>query len=514
MADGSTTAISAIGSNIYLYKFSDNITPPPTSGHIRFNNNTLLSSVSNVYISHITNNSIDIDPFFISIQTNNILYIQHTTTSAEWIKFTITATPTITPENFISIPVSLLGNGTFNPPSNIFNNNTDIYFSIFSSTATTNPFNQSLNTTDNVVFNSISSSLNTGILNFSELYPKTLNDLNIGTLNTSLLRLGGDGVFLEFGNLAGLNNVSSTKISSNSLEPLTGDIIDILGDTAIKTDRTTFTENQEFITKSYVDNSVGAITLTNTGTGVPLINDTTNPSFSIRSLKSTAGNDRIDIAIGGTGGTELTLTNPYPSTLITLTNAGGVNTIISSDINPNFSLKGITQGTGITISNSASQIVINNASPASAIAITSTDNNLLTIVSTNPTFSITPKYSWFINFGGNNTTTSAQWMLPGGIRTATMNATNIASYQSISPIASVITWVNIVRTLTTGTCSLAYSINNGTAVVITLLAVGVATNPTPIATNISVPAGATLAMSILSSATSGNCLASLLLRGA
>jgi hypothetical protein len=287
-----------------------------------------------------------------------------------------------------------------------------------------------------------------------------------------------------------------------------------LGDTAIKTDRTTFTENQEFITKSYVDNSVGAITLTNTGTGVPLINDTTNPSFSIRSLKSTAGNDRIDIAIGGTGGTELTLTNPYPSTLITLTNAGGVNTIISSDINPNFSLKGITQGTGITISNSASQIVINNASPASAIAITSTDNNLLTIVSTNPTFSITPKYSWFINFGGNNTTTSAQWMLPGGIRTATMNATNIASYQSISPIASVITWVNIVRTLTTGTCSLAYSINNGTAVVITLLAVGVATNPTPIATNISVPAGATLAMSILSSATSGNCLASLLLRGA
>jgi hypothetical protein len=514
MADGSTTAISAIGSNIYLYKFSDNTTPPPTTGHIRFNNNTLLSSVSNVYISHITNNSIDIDPFFISIQTNNILYIQHTTTSAEWIKFTITATPTITPENFISIPVSLLGNGTFNPPSNIFNNNTDIYFSIFSSTATTNPFNQSLNTTDNVVFNSISSSLNTGILNFSELYPKTLNDLNIGTLNTSLLRLGGDGVFLEFGNLAGLNNVSSTKISSNSLEPLTGDIIDILGDTAIKTDRTTFTENQEFITKSYVDNSVGAITLTNTGTGVPLINDTTNPSFSIRSLKSTAGNDRIDIAIGGTGGTELTLTNPYPSTLITLTNAGGVNTIISSDINPNFSLKGITQGTGITISNSASQIVINNASPASAIAITSTDNNLLTIVSTNPTFSITPKYSWFINFGGNNTTTSAQWMLPGGIRTATMNATNIASYQSISPIASVITWVNIVRTLTTGTCSLAYSINNGTAVVITLLAVGVATNPTPIATNISVPAGATLAMSILSSATSGNCLASLLLRGA
>jgi hypothetical protein len=137
----------------------------------------------------------------------------------------------------------------------------------------------------------------------------------------------------------------------------------------------------------------------------------------------------------------------------------------------------------------------------------------LTIVSNNPAFSITPKYTWFMNFGGNNTTTSSQWMLPGGIRTSTMNTTNIAAFQSIVPIASVIVWVNITRTLTTGTCSLAYSINNGAAVVITTLAVLVSTNPTPIATNINIPAGASIAFSILSAATSGNCLVSLLLRG-
>jgi hypothetical protein len=226
---------------------------------------------------------------------------------------------------------------------------------------------------------------------------------------------------------------------------------------------TPITTNTQATTKLYVDTQVGAITLTNVGTGVPLVDDNTNPSFSIRSLKSTAGNDRIDIAIGGVGGSEITLTNP---------------------------------------------------SPATSTTITSTDNNLLPITGTSPTFSITPKYTWFLNYGGNNTTTSSQWMLPGGIRTATMNNTNIATYQAIVPIAAVITWVNIVRTTTTGVCSLAYSINNGTAVVITLLAIGVATNPTPVATNIAVPAGATLAMSILSSVASGNCLASLLLRGA
>jgi hypothetical protein len=512
MADGSTTAISAIGSNIYLYKFSDNTTPPPTSGHIRFNNNTLLSSVSNVYISHITNNSIDIDPFFISIQTNNILYIQHTTLSTEWIKFTITAEPTITPENFISIPVSLLGNGTFNPPSNIFTNNTDIYFSIFSSTATTNPFNQSLNTTDNVVFNSISSSLNTGILQFNELYPKTLNDLNIGTLNTSLLRLGGDGVFLEFGNLVGLNNVSSTKISSNTLEPLTGDVIDILGDTAMKTDRTTFTENQEFITKSYVDNQVGAITLTTSGTGAPILNDNTNPSFSIRSLKSTAGNDRIDIAIGGTGGSEITLTNPNPSTLINVSSVGSGFALVSGT-NPNYQVKSLSQGTGITLNSTGPDLAIINSSPASSTTITSTDNNLLPITGTSPNFSITPKYTYMLTFGGNNNNTSSQWLQYGTLRTASPSGTNAATFQAIIPISSTLVWASIIRTTTTGTCSVGYSISGGTVVVVSpSLLPGQASNPTPYALNSIIPANGNLGVSVLSSVLSGNCLVSFLLR--
>jgi hypothetical protein len=68
-----------------------------------------------------------------------------------------------------------------------------------------NPFNQSLNTGDNVVFNQVSSDTTSGILNFTALYPKTNNDLNIGTLNTQILRLGGNGVFLFDGDFYGVN---------------------------------------------------------------------------------------------------------------------------------------------------------------------------------------------------------------------------------------------------------------------------------------------------------------------
>jgi hypothetical protein len=468
MADGSTTAISAIGSNIYLYSFSDITTTPPPNGRLRFDNNTLLSSVSNVYISHITDNNIDIDPFFISIQTNNILYIQHTTTSTEWIKFTITATPTITPEDFISIPVSLLGNGTFNPPSNIFLNNTNIYFSIFSSTETTNPFNQSLNTTDNVVFNTITKSgglsnqylmadgsiTNTDNLNsviaktqyIDVSIPNTMQ-INVGTLAVrSLVDLLAGAPFNLLPNVSIVNITPPIATSSISLS----------------TPITDLSANTQATTKLYVDNKVGAITLTTTGTGAPILNDNTNPSFSIRSLKSTAGNDRIDIAIGGVGGSEITLTNP---------------------------------------------------SPASSTTITSTDNNLLTITGTSPNFSITPKYTYMLTFGGNNNGTTSQWLQYGTLRTATISNTNAPTHQAIIPIASTLVWASIIRTTTTGTCSLAYSISGGTAVIITpILTAGQASNPSPYALNSIIPANGNLGVSVLSSVLSGNCLVSFLLR--
>jgi hypothetical protein len=158
--------------------------------------------MTKVYISHITRSNIDIDPFFISIQKNNILYIQHDNDSTNWIKFDINDIPTIISNSYIEIPVTILsfGTGTFFP------NNLGIYFSIFSTSVPTNPFNQNLNTGDNVQFNTVT---------LAQLLP--------------------------------ISDYESTS-------------------------------------KQYVDNKVGAIALTNSGSGSTLLNSTTNPNFSTKGL--------------------------------------------------------------------------------------------------------------------------------------------------------------------------------------------------------------------------------------
>ena len=148
-----------------------------------------------------------------------------------------------------------------------------------------------------------------------------------------------------------------------------------------------------------------------------------------------------------------------------------------------------------------------------AIAITSTDNNLLGVSGVNPTFSLTPKYTYMITFGGNNNGTTSQWLLPGSVRTSTISNTNVATHQALIPINSTLVWASIQRTTTTGTCSLAYSVNNGAAVPITpILTAGQAQNPAPYPLNVNINAGGNLAISILSSVLSGNTIVSLLLR--
>ena len=147
------------------------------------------------------------------------------------------------------------------------------------------------------------------------------------------------------------------------------------------------------------------------------------------------------------------------------------------------------------------------------IAITSTDNNLLGVSGVSPTFSLTPKYTYAITFGGNNNGTTSQWLLPGSVRTATISNTNVATHQALIPINSTLVWASIQRTTTTGACSLAYSVSNGVAVPITpILTAGQAQNPTPYPLNVNIPAGGNLAMSVLSSVLSGNTIVSLLLR--
>lgn len=113
MADGSTLTQSANSgnSNFYLYNSGTSQSPTPANGYITYNNATQ-SSATVLYISHLTRDNIDIEVFFYQITTLTDIYVQDQNNSALYIQYNITATPTITANARITIPVIVSSQGT------------------------------------------------------------------------------------------------------------------------------------------------------------------------------------------------------------------------------------------------------------------------------------------------------------------------------------------------------------------------------------------------------------------
>ena len=107
MADGSSLQYSANSgnSNFYLYNNTSGIMiPPPSNGQVGYNN-AVQNNATIIYISHRTRDTIDIDVFLALLTTIEEVYIQDQENSLNFIRYNITANPTIIPNNYISIPV-------------------------------------------------------------------------------------------------------------------------------------------------------------------------------------------------------------------------------------------------------------------------------------------------------------------------------------------------------------------------------------------------------------------------
>lgn len=131
MADGSILPTSQVGSNIYLYKNSTNLVPVNIniSGQINFNT-SLQSNTTLVTINNLTDDLININPFFNTIN-NDFLYIQDNDASINWIKYNIISKVI----NTNNIQISVTFNSGFGTGLTTFGNNKKIYFSIFSNTS-------------------------------------------------------------------------------------------------------------------------------------------------------------------------------------------------------------------------------------------------------------------------------------------------------------------------------------------------------------------------------------------
>jgi hypothetical protein len=121
MANGDTLTQSASSgnSNFYLYQNKNGtaMTPPPLSGDLGYNN-SVQSLATIVYISHLTQDVIDVEIFFNQVNQLNDLYIQDKESSLNFIKYNITGLPTIIANSYMAVPVSMSsyggnGNNTF-----------------------------------------------------------------------------------------------------------------------------------------------------------------------------------------------------------------------------------------------------------------------------------------------------------------------------------------------------------------------------------------------------------------
>ena len=252
--------------------------------------------------------------------------------------------------------------------------------------------------------NVFSTSLNTIDLNVETVNNQTINyrPPDLGILGDVLSTDGTGGVFwtsnpapplsgiLYNGTLPAttnrllkISNPAGTSANESSIsESLTE--LNLTANIPFKTLKTVFTDNQEFITKLYADNIPFIDTTTlNNASGVvnSLISSNVSPNFLLNGLSSSTG---ITLS---SAGNNIEITNNLPSTLINVNNVG-TNSLISSNSNPTFNLKGISSSTGITLAPVGNDIEITNNLPSTLININNVGTNSLISSNTNPTFNL------------------------------------------------------------------------------------------------------------------------------
>jgi hypothetical protein len=98
-------------------------------------------------------------------------------------------------------------------------------------------------------------------------------------------------------------------------------------------------------------------------TGSSLVN--TNATPTLRTMGLLAGGG---ISLGSNA-TDVTITNTDGASTVNLSSAGGSQTLVSNGTGPNLSVLGLTAGTGITFTTSASAITVTNSSPYTSVSL-------------------------------------------------------------------------------------------------------------------------------------------------
>lgn len=129
-----------------------------------------------------------------------------------------------------------------------------------------------------------------------------------------------------------------------------------------------------------------AVTLTSAGGIQTLVNDGVGPTLATKGLTAGSGIVLTSDAVS------VTINNSDPGSAVTLTSAGGVQTLVNDGVGPALATKGLTAGTGISLGSDTLSVTINNSDPGSAVTLTNvgTDvsNVTLPVTTTGPNMTV------------------------------------------------------------------------------------------------------------------------------
>ena len=132
-----------------------------------------------------------------------------------------------------------------------------------------------------------------------------------------------------------------------------------------------------------ISSTAGATTLASAGGTETLVNDGTGPALATKGLTAGTG-----ISLVGTA-TDVTIANTDGASTVSLSSAGGTESLVNDGTGPTLATKGISAGPGIGLVGAATSLTIENTSPASSVALSSTGGTeSLVVDGSGPTLSV------------------------------------------------------------------------------------------------------------------------------
>ena len=116
---------------------------------------------------------------------------------------------------------------------------------------------------------------------------------------------------------------------------------------------------------SVVPASIIEASLTSAGGTESLVNDGVGPTLATKGLTAGTG-----ISLSSTG-TDITITNTATASSVTLSSAGTgpSNSLVNDGVGPAIAVKGLIAGTGVSFTSTLTDITVNNTDPGSAVSL-------------------------------------------------------------------------------------------------------------------------------------------------